>query len=62
MAYSKKGQLIRYNLDTKTFNEFDLPKDISSPLGMTVDPHWRFMGYKCRHKHILQTQATQEQQ
>ena len=39
MAYSKKGQIIRYNLDTKTFNEFDLPKDISSPLGMTVDPH-----------------------
>ena len=39
MAYSKKGQLIRYNLHTKTFNEFDLPKDISSPLGMTVDPN-----------------------
>jgi virginiamycin B lyase len=38
MAYSKKGYLIRYKLDTRTFNEFELPKEISSPLGMTVDP------------------------
>lgn len=41
MAYSKKGYLVRYNLDTRTFNEFELPKEISSPLGMTVDPHSR---------------------
>lgn len=37
MAYSKKGVIIRYNLDTKTFNKFELPKEISSPLGMAVD-------------------------
>ena len=39
MAYSKKGYLVRYNLDTRTFNKFELPKELSSPLGMTVDPH-----------------------
>ena len=41
MAYSKKGYLVRYNLDTRTFNEFELPKEIISPLGMTVDPQSR---------------------
>jgi virginiamycin B lyase len=37
MGYSKKGQILRYDLDTKTFDTFDLPKEISSPLGMGVD-------------------------
>ena len=41
MAYSKNGQILRYNLDTRTFNEFELPKEINSPLGMTVDPYSR---------------------
>jgi virginiamycin B lyase len=39
MAYSKKGYLLRYNLDTRTFDKFELPKELSSPLGMTVDQH-----------------------
>ena len=39
MAYYKKGYLLRYNLDTRTFDRFELPKELSSPLGMTVDQH-----------------------
>ncbi len=39
MAYSKRGYLLRYNLDTRTFDKFELPKELSSPLGMTVDQH-----------------------
>ncbi len=39
MVYSKKGYLLRYNLDTRTFDKFELPKELSSPLGMTVDQH-----------------------
>jgi virginiamycin B lyase len=37
MAYSKKGQIFRYNIDTRSFDIFDLPKDLNSPLGLAVD-------------------------
>lgn len=37
MAYSKKGYLLKYNVDTRTFDKFELHKELSSPLGMTVD-------------------------
>ncbi len=37
MAYSKNGQIFRYDLDTKSFDIYDLPKEINSPFGLTVD-------------------------
>jgi virginiamycin B lyase len=37
MVYGYKGQLFRYNLDTKSFDIFDLPAELNSPWGLTVD-------------------------
>jgi virginiamycin B lyase len=37
MIYGYKGQIFRYNLDNKSFDAFDLPSDLSSPWGLTVD-------------------------
>ena len=37
MIYGYKGQIFRYNLDTKSFDVFDLPRELSSPWGLTVD-------------------------
>jgi virginiamycin B lyase len=37
MVYGYKGQLFRYNLDTKSFDIFDLPVELNSPWGLTVD-------------------------
>jgi virginiamycin B lyase len=37
MAYGYKGQLFRYDLDTKSFDVFDLPAELNSPWGLTID-------------------------
>lgn len=37
LAYGIKGELIKYNLKTRSFNTIDLPKELSSPVGITVD-------------------------
>jgi virginiamycin B lyase len=37
LAYGKKGQIFRYDLDSKSFEIFDLPKELNSPWGLTVD-------------------------
>jgi virginiamycin B lyase len=37
MIYGYKGQIFQYNLDTKSFDIFDLPRELSSPWGLTVD-------------------------
>jgi virginiamycin B lyase len=37
MIYGYKGQIFRYDLDTESFDIFDLPKDLSSPWGLSVD-------------------------
>jgi virginiamycin B lyase len=37
MIYGYKGQIFKYNLDTKSFNTFELPRGLSSPWGLTVD-------------------------
>jgi virginiamycin B lyase len=34
LSYSRKGQILEYDLDNKSFNIFDLPDDLSSPLGI----------------------------
>jgi streptogramin lyase len=36
LSYSRKGQIVEYDLDSKTFNIFGLPDDLSSPLGIVV--------------------------
>lgn len=36
LSYSRKGQILEYDLDSKTFNLFGLPDDLSSPLGIVV--------------------------
>jgi len=37
LAYGIKGELIKYNLKTHSFTTIDLPKELSSPVGITVD-------------------------
>jgi hypothetical protein len=37
MAYGYKGELFRYDLDIKSFDVFDLPAELNSPWGLTVD-------------------------
>src|ERR687885_1155187 len=37
LAFNIKGQILRYNIENKTFDTFDMPKDISSPVGIAVD-------------------------
>lgn len=37
LAYGTKGEIFRYNLGTKTFEIFDLPKGLNSPVGLVLD-------------------------
>jgi virginiamycin B lyase len=37
MIYGYKGQIFRYSLDNKSFDAFDLPSDLNSPWGLTID-------------------------
>lgn len=37
LAYGMKGEIIKYNLQTKHFNIFDLPKEVNSPVGLVMD-------------------------
>jgi virginiamycin B lyase len=37
LAYGMKGEIIKYNLKTKHFNIFDLPKKLNSPVGLVLD-------------------------
>lgn len=37
MVYGYKGQIFKYNIDAKSFDIFDLPRELSSPWGLTVD-------------------------
>ena len=37
LAYPQKGQILRYHIDTKTFDTFDMPKLLTSPVGTVVD-------------------------
>jgi virginiamycin B lyase len=39
MIYGYKGQIFQYDLDTKSFTIFELPRELSSPWGLTVDGH-----------------------
>ena len=36
LSYSRKGQIIEYDLDSKSFNVFGLPQDLNSPLGIVI--------------------------
>src|SRR5919106_263482 len=42
LSYSRKGQILEYDLDSKTFNIFGVPDDLSSPLGIVVDDSSNF--------------------
>ncbi len=37
LAYGMKGEIIKYNLKTRHFNIFDLPKELNSPVGLVLD-------------------------
>jgi virginiamycin B lyase len=37
LAFQKKGQIVRYDIGTKTFKVFDMPKELTSPVGTAVD-------------------------
>jgi virginiamycin B lyase len=37
LAYGIKGELVKYNLKTHSFTTIDLPKELSSPVGIAVD-------------------------
>ena len=37
LAFQKKGEILRYDLSTKTFKIFDMPEELASPVGIVVD-------------------------
>jgi virginiamycin B lyase len=37
LAFAKKGQIFRYNSANHTFDVFDLPQEINSPVGIALD-------------------------
>ena len=37
LAFSHKGQIIRYNINNQTFDTFDLPSRLSSPVGIALE-------------------------
>jgi virginiamycin B lyase len=37
LAFAKKGQIFKYDTNSKTFKVFELPPDINSPVGITLD-------------------------
>lgn len=37
LAFNIKGQLLRYDIDSKEFLEYDLPENLKSPLGLSLD-------------------------
>ncbi len=37
LAFDKKGVIIQYNITNKEFRIFDLPKNIASPVGISID-------------------------
>lgn len=36
LSYSRKGQILEYSLDSESFNIFELPTDLNSPLGIVL--------------------------
>jgi virginiamycin B lyase len=37
LAFQKKGEILRYDISTKTFKIFDMPDELASPVGIVVD-------------------------
>ena len=37
LAFQKKGEILRYDVSTKTFKIFDMPEELASPVGIVVD-------------------------
>ena len=37
LAFNTKGQIIRYDLRDKTFKTYDMPPELSSPVGIAID-------------------------
>jgi virginiamycin B lyase len=37
LAFAKKGQIFKYDINTKTFEIFNLPSDLNSPVGIALD-------------------------
>lgn len=39
LAFNTKGQIIRYDIKNKTFNTYDMPPELTSPVGIAIDNH-----------------------
>ena len=37
LSFATKGEILRYNITSKTFDTFILPEQLSSPVGLAVD-------------------------
>ena len=37
LAFNTKGQIIRYDLRDKNFKTYDMPPELSSPVGIAID-------------------------
>ena len=37
LSFATKGEILRYNITSKTFDTFFLPEQLSSPVGLAVD-------------------------
>jgi virginiamycin B lyase len=39
LAFNTKGQIIRYDIKNKNFNTYDMPPELTSPVGIAIDNH-----------------------
>jgi virginiamycin B lyase len=37
LAFQQKGEILRYDIGAKTFKIFDMPKELTSPVGIAID-------------------------
>jgi virginiamycin B lyase len=37
LAFQKRGEILRYDIGTKTFKIFDMPEELTSPVGIALD-------------------------
>jgi virginiamycin B lyase len=37
LSFPSKGEILRYNITSKTFHSFNMPRGLNSPVGVTVD-------------------------
>jgi virginiamycin B lyase len=53
LSIASEGEILRYNMTSKTFATFILPEQLSSPVGLAVDNNGNLWATDPWHQHIL---------